>query len=71
VSVDGADDRERGDIGDGKAGPAYELVIDQEAFRGGDCGEISLGQRRRSAGEFGPGGRLKAAPLRAMTSVVK
>jgi hypothetical protein len=28
VSVDGADDRERGDIGNGKAGPAYELVID-------------------------------------------
>ena len=45
VSVDSADDRERGDIGDGKAGPAYELVIDQEAFRGGDCGERSLVQR--------------------------
>src|SRR4051812_24083705 len=55
VSVDSADDRERGDIGDGKAGPAYELVIDTEAFRGGGCGEISAGQRRRSAGEFGPG----------------
>jgi hypothetical protein len=53
VSPDGADDCKCCDVGDGKAGPGYELVADQEAFRDGDCGEISLGQRRRSTGEFG------------------
>ena len=53
LSADGADDCKRRDVGDGKGGPAHELGVDQEAFRGGDCAEISLGQRRRSTGEFG------------------
>src|SRR4029077_14924971 len=53
VSADGADDCKRCDVGDGKAGPTHELIVDQETFGRGDCGEISLSQRRRSTGEFG------------------
>jgi hypothetical protein len=32
VSADGADDRKRRDVGDGKAGPTHELAVDQEAL---------------------------------------
>jgi hypothetical protein len=34
VSADGAGDCECSDVGDGKTGPANELVVDQEALRG-------------------------------------
>jgi hypothetical protein len=29
VSADGADDRKRRDVGDGKAGPTHEFAVDQ------------------------------------------
>ena len=32
VSAYGVDDRKRGDVGDGKAGPTHELVVDQKTF---------------------------------------
>src|SRR4029077_570200 len=32
VSADGADDRKRSDVSDGKAGPTHELVVDQKTL---------------------------------------